>query len=163
MSTPQASSSTGMPPREVTQSATSSASPLPAPSAAMSDSTPVEVSAWTAAMTLGRGRESTRSASTGWPHSCSTATTSAPVREATSTIRWPNRPLTATTATSPGPRVLTKAASMPADPVADSGRVRRLAVPNTVRSRSEVSSSTCRNSGSRWPSSGCPRATVASG
>ena len=45
---------TGMPPSEVTQSASSSASPLPAPSGAMSDRTPVEVSAWTAAISFGR-------------------------------------------------------------------------------------------------------------
>jgi hypothetical protein len=58
---------------------------------------------------------------------------------------------------------LTNAASMPAEPVADSGSVRRFAVPKTCRSRSEVSSRIYRNSGSRCPSSGCPRATVASG
>ena len=69
-------------------------------------------------------------------------------------MRCPNSPLTATTTTSPGPTVLTKAASMPAEPVADSGSVRRFVVPKTVRSRSDVSSSTCRNSGSRCPSSG---------
>ena len=34
--------------------------------------------------------------STGCPHSCSTAITSAPQRPATSTMRWPNRPFTAT-------------------------------------------------------------------
>jgi hypothetical protein len=46
-------------------------------------------------------------------------------------MRSSKSPLTATTTTSPGPTVLTNAASMPADPVADSGRVRRFAVPNT--------------------------------
>ncbi len=91
----------------------------------MSERTPVEVSACTAAMIAGQGcAESTRSTSTGVPHSCSTATTSAPQRAATSHIRCPNRPLTATTTTSPGCTVLTKAASMPAEPVAESGRVR---------------------------------------
>jgi hypothetical protein len=93
----------------------------------------------------------------------STRTTDAPQRDATSTIRSPNSPFTATTATSPGPTVLTNAASMPADPVADSGSVRRFAVPNTFRRRSDVSSSTPRNTGSRCPSNGSPRATVASG
>src|SRR5215218_7250030 len=78
-------------------------------------------------------------------------------------MRCPNSPLTATTTTSPGPTVLTNAASMPAEPVADSGRVRRFVVPNSCRSRSDVSSRICRNTGSRWPSSGWPRATVASG
>ena len=63
-----------MPPSEVTQSASSSASPLPAASGSRSDSTPVEVSAWTAAISFGDGcAASTRSASTGCPHSCSTA------------------------------------------------------------------------------------------
>src|SRR3954454_12088935 len=163
-STPHSSSRTGMPPREVTQSASSRASPLPSASGTRSDRTPVEVSACTAAMSFGDGcAASTRSASTGWPQSCSTAITSAPQREATSTIRCPNSPFTATTTTSPGPTVLTNAASIPADRVADSGSVRRFAVPKIVRSRSDVSSSTCRNSGSRWPSSGWPRATVASG
>jgi hypothetical protein len=78
-------------------------------------------------------------------------------------MRSPNSPLTATTTTSPAPTVLTNAASMPAEPVADSGSVRRFAVPKICRSRSEVSSRIYRNSGSRCPSSGCPRATVASG
>ena len=130
----------------------------------MSDRTPVEVSAWTAAMIAGEAwAASTRSTSTGWPHSCSTATTSAPQRAATSVIRWPKSPLTATTTTSPGCTVLTNAASMPAEPVALSGRVRALSVPQTVRSISHVSSMIRRNSGSRWPSSGSASARVASG
>jgi hypothetical protein len=45
--------------------------------------------------------------------------------------------------------VLTNAASMPADPVADRGKVRRLAVPNNSRSRSDVSSKIPRKTGSR--------------
>ena len=99
----------------------------------MSERTPVEVSACTAAMIAGEGcAASTRSASTGVPHSCSTATTSAPHRAATSHIRCPKRPLTAITTTSPGWTVLTKAASMPAEPVAHSGRVRALAVPHDL-------------------------------
>ena len=98
----------------------------------MSERTPVDVSAWTAAMIFGAGwAAATRSASTGVPHSWSTRTTSAPWRPATSTMRSPKSPLTATTTTSPGETVLTKAASMPADPVAESGRVRRLSVPQT--------------------------------
>ena len=128
---------------------------MPAPSAAMSERTPVEVSAWTAAMIAGDGwADSTRSTSTGCPHSCSTATTSAPHRAATSVIRWPKSPLTATTTTSPGWTVLTNAASMPADPVALSGRVRAFVVPQAVRSIAHVSSMIRRNSGSRCPSSG---------
>ena len=83
-----------MPPSEVTQSASSSASPLPAASGSRSDSTPVEVSACTAAISFGAGcAASTRSASTGCPHSCSTATTSAPQRDATSTMRCAEQPV----------------------------------------------------------------------
>ncbi len=98
----------------------------------MSDRTPVDVSAWTAAITLGLGCASTtRWTSTGRPHSCSTAMTSAPQRAATSHIRWPNSPFTATTTTSPSETVLTNAASIPAEPVALIGSVRKLAVPHT--------------------------------
>ncbi len=130
----------------------------------MSERTPVEVSAWTAAMICGCGwAASTRSTSTGVPHSCSTGTTSAPQRAATSHIRCPKRPLTATTTTSPGWTVLTNAASIPALPVALSGRVRAFDVPQTVRSISQVSSMRSRKAGSRWPSSGRARALVASG
>src|SRR6476620_9806501 len=50
MSTPQSSARSSMPPIEVTASVRRRASPFPAPSAAMSERTPVEVSAWTAAM-----------------------------------------------------------------------------------------------------------------
>ena len=57
-------------------------------------------------------------------------------------MRWPNSPLTATTTTSPSCTVFTNDASMPAEPVADSGRVRALSVPHTWRSRSQVSSIT---------------------
>jgi hypothetical protein len=107
--------------------------------------------------------DSTRSASTGAPQAWSTSITSAPQRAATSHIRCPNSPLTATTTTSPSATVLTNAASMPAEPVALSGSVRALVVPHTVRSRSQASSMTRRNSGSRCPSSGRPNAEVASG
>ena len=68
------------------------------------------------------------------PTGLSTRTTSAPHRAATSHIRSPNSPLTPTTTTSPSATVLTKAASIPADPVPDTGSVRALAVRNTVRS-----------------------------
>ncbi len=130
----------------------------------MSERTPVLVSAWTAAMIAGLGwADSTRSTSTGCPHSWSTATTSAPQRAATSHIRWPKRPLTATTTTSPSWTVLTKAASIPAEPVAEIGRVREFVVPQTVRSISQASSMIARNAGSRCPSSGRASASVASG
>ena len=54
-STPHPSTSTGMPASDVTQSTSSRASPFPAPSGAMSLRTPVDVSAWTTAITAGEG------------------------------------------------------------------------------------------------------------
>src|SRR5262249_42772192 len=66
-------------------------------------------------------------------------------------------------AVSPGSRRLTKHASMPAEPVPESGSVKVFSVRNTVRSRAIVSSSTARNSGSMCPSSGRANAAVASG
>ena len=47
------------------------------------------------------------------------------------------------------PLSATGSAGMEAEPVADSGRVRRLSVPQTWRSRSHVSSMIARKSGSR--------------
>ncbi len=155
MSTPQSSIATGMPPSDVTQSTSSSASPLRSRNGAMSLRTPVDVSACTTAITFGFGcAAASASGSIGRPHSASTRTTSAPQRAATSVIRWPKTPFTPTTTTSPGFTTLTNDASMPADPVPLIGSVNALAVRNTVRSRSHVSSSTVRNSGSRWPSIG---------
>ncbi len=81
---------------------------------------------------------------------------SAPVRPTTSTMRPPNTPFTPTTTVSPGPTKLTMAASIPADPVPDTGKVSAFDVANTVRSRSLVSSSNPMNSGSRCPSIGRP-------
>jgi hypothetical protein len=153
-----------MPATLVTQSTSRSASPLPAPSGAMSDRAPVDVSAWTTAMIRGWGcAASRRSGSTGWPHGNSTATTSAPQRAATSHMRAPNTPLTPTTTGSPGRTRLTNAASMPADPVPEIGSVIGLAVRNTVRSRSHVSSRMATNAGSRCPSIGRASASTASG
>ena len=76
----------------------------------------------------------------------------------TSHIRWPKSPLTATTTTSPGCTVLTKAASMPAEPVALSGSVRALEVPQTVRSISQVSSMIRGTPGRGAPAAGSARA-----
>src|SRR5439155_14958 len=59
-STPHPSTSTGMPASDVTQSTSSRASPFPAPSGAMSLRTPVDVSAWTTAITAGEGWASSR-------------------------------------------------------------------------------------------------------
>src|SRR5207244_2329071 len=79
----------------VTESTSSSASPLPAPSGSMSLRTPVDVSACTTAMIVGDGwASSRRCGSMAMPHSASTRTTSAPQRDATSHMRSPNTPFT---------------------------------------------------------------------
>ena len=156
--------STSMPPRLVTQSTSNSASPLAAPNGAMSVLTPVDVSAWTTAMSLGAGWASrSRSGSTGWPQGASTRTTSAPQRAATSHMRAPKTPLTPITTGSPRSTTFTNAASMPAEPVPEIGSVMALEVRKTVRSRAQVSSRMSTNSGSRCPSIGRARASTASG
>ena len=101
--------------------------------------------------------------SSGWPQGASTRTTSAPQRPATSHIRSPKTPFTPTTTGSPGRTTLTNAASMPAEPVPLSGKVSGLAVRNTWRRRSQVSSSSSMKSGSRWPSIGRANAACTSG
>src|SRR5439155_691682 len=78
-------------------------------------------------------------------------------------MRSPKTPLTPTTTTSPSCTTLTNAASIPADPVPLLGSASALAVRNTARSRSHVSSSTERNSGSRCPSRGRVIASTAAG
>ena len=156
--------STSMPPRLVTQSTSSSASPLAAPNGAMSVLTPVDVSAWTTAISLGAGWASRRrSGSTGWPQGTSTRTTSAPQRAATSHMRAPKTPLTPITTGSPGSTTFTNAASMPAEPVPEIGSVMALEVRKTVRSRAQVSSRMSTNAGSRCPSIGRANASTASG
>ena len=136
-------------------------------SGAISFSTPVEVSACTTASARAWGAaawaSSSRWGSIAVPHSASTRTTVAPARRATSHIRSPNTPLTPTITVSSGSTRLTKHASMPADPVPEIGKVSALLVPNTARSRSQVSSRIVKNSGSRWPSSGCVNAATTSG
>ena len=64
---------------------------------------------------------------------------------------------------SPGSSRLTKHASMPAEPVPLIGSVSVFAVRNTARSRSPISSSTTRKSGSRCPSTGRWNASITSG
>ena len=98
----------------------------------MSLRTPVEVSACTTAIIAGDGWASASCCgSMGWPHGASTRTTSAPQRDATSHIRSPNTPFTPITTASPGRTKLTKEASMPAEPVALTGKVSGFAVRNT--------------------------------
>ncbi len=120
-------------------------------------STPVEVSACTKATTLGRTWSIAAAIALGAsaaPHSLSTRVTRAPARAATSHMRSPNTPATPTTTPSPGSRRFTRHASMPAEPVALSGRVSGLSVPKSRRSRSCTSSINARNCGSRWPTTG---------
>ena len=153
-----------MPPSEVTQSTSSTEPSVRPASGSTSLRTPVDVSACTTATTFGEGwASSSASGSRARPQEASTRTTSAPHRPATSHMRSPNKPFTPTTTTSPGPTRLTKAASIPAEPVPLSGSVRALAVRKTARSRSHVSSSTARNSVSRWPSRGRASAATTSG
>ena len=97
------------------------------------------------------------------PHGSSTRTTSAPQRRATSHMRSPNTPLTPMITVSPGSSRLTKQASIPAEPVPLIGNVSALAVWNAARSRSAISSSTTRKSGSRWPRTGRWNASITSG
>src|SRR5437879_6094344 len=78
-------------------------------------------------------------------------------------MRSPKTPLTPTTTTSPSCTTLTNAASIPADPVPLIGSVSALVVRKTARRRSQVSSSTDKNSGSRWPSIGRVIASTTSG
>ena len=110
-----------------------------------------------------RCASSRRCGSIARPHGSSTRTTSAPQRRATSHMRSPNTPLTPTITVSPGSSRLTKHASIPAEPVPLIGNVSALAVWNAARSRSAISSSTTRKSGSRWPSTGRWNASITSG
>src|SRR5689334_23161414 len=156
-----------MPPSDVTVSTSRSVSVSATErSAATSFSTPVDVSAWTTASArapvFAARASSSACGSIGVPQSASTRTTSAPARRATSHMRSPNTPLTPTITVSPRSTRLTKHVSIPAEPVPEIGSVSGLAVSKTVRRRSHVSPRIRRNSGSRWPSSGCANAAVTS-
>ena len=134
----------------------------------MSFSTPVDVSACTTASSTRAAdaaacASSSRCGSIARPHGSSTRTTSAPQRRATSHMRSPNTPFTPMIAVSPGSSRLTKHASIPAEPVPLIGSVSAFAVWNTARSRSAISSSTTRKSGSRWPRTGRWNASITSG
>ena len=124
------------------------------------ESTPVEVSAWTTATSLGRILSAAARICGGetiWPQGLSTRWTSAPQRSATSQIRFPNRPLTPTTTGSPGSIRLARQNSMPALPVPLTGKVISLLVRNTWRSMPLISSISCRKRGSRWLTRGSAR------
>ncbi len=68
------------------------------------------------------------------PGKNSSLVTCAPKRSATSAIRLPNTPFSRTSTLSPGSTVLTKAASMPREPVPDIGTVTSWLVCISVRS-----------------------------
>src|ERR1035438_5346298 len=122
MSIPISSTSTGMPPSEVTQSAMVSA---PTSWAASQIGcpwlyNPVEVSACTKATTRGCSRRMKSRASCGSkgsPHGLDRRTTSAPWRRAISPMRSPKKPLVRSANFSPGSMKLATAVSMPAVPV----------------------------------------------
>ena len=97
---------------------------------------------------------STAAGDTALPHSASTLTTLASQRSAISAIREAKNPATPTMMVSPGSRELYSAASMPADPVPEMGRVRPLPVWKTSRRSSTVSSMMAQKSGSMWESTG---------
>src|SRR5690554_1577859 len=133
-SAPQASTSTGVPPREVTVSTMVSAPYLLAiwHSVCASDWAPVEVSACTKATTATPGLAFSASSSfcgsTGLPHSSSTTMAVPPQRSTFSIMRPPNTPLRHTMTLSPGSTRFTKHASMPTEPGPDIGKVRALFV-----------------------------------
>ena len=94
--------------------------------------TPVEVSAWTKATTFASGcaliAASSFSGSTGSPQRSMTMTAVAPQRSTFSFIRPPKTPFWQTMTLSPHSSRFTKAASIPADPGAESGIVSSLLV-----------------------------------
>ena len=165
MSTPQPSISTGIPPSDVTQSTSSSASPLPRAERldvvahagrglGVHDGDDLRRRVRVRRAAAGRSAGPTRPRRARPRHRSATAT---------SHMRSPNTPLTPTTTTSPGSTKFTNAASIPAEPVPLIGSVSSLSVRNTARRRSHVSSSSARKSGSRCPSSGRANASATSG
>src|ERR1051326_136611 len=149
----------GWPPSEVTASTISRASRRRARSdnPFRSCNTPVDVSAWTNASARGRPEaraSSMRLRSKASPHFAFTTRGTPPARSTMSRMRSPKTPLMQTTTSLPGSITLTKAASIPALPVAEIGMVTRFSVSKTYRSRACTSSMHCRNKGSRWPSTG---------
>ena len=154
-SSPQPSVSSSMPPRDVTASTTLRQSYLRARAARDNASlrTPVDVSACTKASTrtseCALRASSTLLRSTAEPHSSLTMIAVAPQRSTFSFIRPPNTPFWQTMTLSPRSKRLTKAASMPAEPGAEIGKVRGLEVLNAYWRSALISSMRRMNSGSR--------------
>ena len=133
-SAPQASACRSIPASDVTASIMTN---MPADlasrhSVSASLLTPVEVSAWTKATAFASGcsliAASSFSGSTGSPQRSITMTAVAPQRSTFSFIRPPNTPFWHTITLSEHSTRLTKAASMPAEPGADSGIVNSFSV-----------------------------------
>ena len=153
-----------MPPSDVTQSASSSASPLPSASCARSELHAGRGLGVDDGDQLGRG--------VGGEHARGVDRLAPLVLDgdhlgaapaATSTMRCAEHAVDRDDHDVARGHGLTNAASMPADPVPDSGRVRRFAVPKTCRSRSDVSSRTRGTPGRGARAAARPRATMASG
>ncbi|CSC30481.1 Uncharacterised protein [Vibrio cholerae] len=149
------STSRGTPPSEVTAS-TIVNKPCcfaRAPNACVSLKAPVDVSACTKDSIFASGCSSiaacTFSTLIGQPHSSSTTTTSAPQRTALSRIRSPNTPLRQTITLSPGSTRLTKQASIPALPGAETAIVNSFSVWKAYFNSCFSSSIIPINSGSR--------------
>ena len=126
---PHSSTSTGVPPSEVTQSTMVSMLYwcAIATSALASDCTPVEVSACTKATILASRlalqASSSFCGSMGEPQSASTITGVPPQRSTFSIMRPPNTPLRQTMTLSPGATMFTKQYSMPTEPGPETGKV----------------------------------------
>ena len=130
---PFSSTSTGMPPSEVTQSAIASASTSCAASqmAFAWLNMPVDVSACTKATTRGRSRRMNSRASwgsNGSPQGLTRRTTSAPWRRAISPMRSAKNPLVRRANLPPASAKLATAASMPELPVPETARLNSLPV-----------------------------------
>ena len=153
---PQPSTSTGIPPSDVTVSTSSSVSVCcNAASGAISFSTPVDVSACTTASTRACGLRALRveqllRVDCAAPRRVDAHDLRA-ARRATSHMRSPNTPFTPMITVSPGSSRLTKHASMPAEPVPLIGSVSVFSVRKTSRSRSAISSSTDEEVGIEMP------------
>ena len=121
-------------------------------SGSMGWDTPVDVSTWTNATTVGRCSSiAFRSCSgrTAWPQGASTRRTLPPALSAMASIRSAKNPAVQTTTLSPGSIMLTIAVSIPAVPVPEIGSVIGLLVSKTLRSPDWTSSMTPMKTGSR--------------
>src|SRR5271170_3226758 len=103
------------------------------------------------------------SASTGNPYGASTLITFEVAREAISNMRSEKTPFTATIASSPSSSAFSTDASIPPDPDAESGIVKRFSVWKIFRNKICVSSMHVLNQGSRCPTNGAASARYTRG